>query len=120
MVSPYAYPGLVNQISLLKAVCDAFNVKEEDLLGECKWRDVAYARHVYFYVSTKSGMKTHEKAGRDLNRDYSTSIYGTRKIEGILPIYKDLRVKVDELMGLVSSVKIGQNNNKEKQVNSHA
>jgi len=99
-------PGV--KITLIGAICQAFGVTEKQLKGKAKGRYIASARHAYFYVAYDplNPKFSYKKIGSSLNRNDCTALYGVRKTADLLPIYKDLKHKVDLVKAMVNASRI--------------
>jgi len=74
-------PGEVSIKTIQRAVCKAYNVSLEALLGNCKTRLLVTARQTGMYLARKLLGATYASIGAAFgNRDHSTVIYACRKV----------------------------------------
>lgn len=84
----------------IKAVCHVYKVKEKELLGRERTKDVADARHMLIYVmSTYPGLRMcHREIAEFIQRDRSSVTTTIGKISNWTVLYRDVSDKRDEVI----------------------
>jgi chromosomal replication initiation ATPase DnaA len=65
---------------ILKAVCKAAGVTEEEMCGQSRKAMPAAARHVFCFHAAEKGF-TRTETGRIINRNYSTVIHSLKTFQ---------------------------------------
>jgi len=80
---------------IIRSVSNQFHIKEEQLLGRCRSRDIALARQVVMYLLRTETTASLPAIGEILGgRDHTTIMYGCEKIEDLLETDDNLRKQV--------------------------
>jgi len=83
---------------IVKAAASKFNVKITDLKSHKKNKDVALCRQVAMYLSRKLTDASFPDIGSKIgNRDHSTVIYATKKIQNLIERDGSLKRVVDDI-----------------------
>lgn len=70
---------------IIFAVGQHFNIPTRDLKGPYRTANIAYARHIAFYLARKLTSRSLPEIGRKFNgRDHTTVLHGIRKIERLV------------------------------------
>jgi len=89
--------------SILKAVCEVFEVSKEELLSKRRYKELIKPRHVFYYLAHSLTDKSLVGIGRYLDKDHTTIMYGADKIRNEKKTNKDLCVLLDEVEALALS-----------------
>ncbi len=80
---------------IIRSVANQFHIKEEQLLGRGRSRDIALARQVVMYLLRTETTASLPSIGEILGgRDHTTIMYGCEKIEDLLETDDSLRKQV--------------------------
>ncbi len=80
---------------IIRSVANQFHIKEEQLLGRGRSRDIALARQVVMYLLRTETTASFPTIGEILGgRDHTTVMYGCEKIEDLLETDDSLRKQV--------------------------
>ncbi len=69
-----------------KAVCAFYNVRLDDMLGQCRAREVAIPRQVAIFLCRKLTFSSTTEIGKAFNRNHTTVIYSCSTVQNL---YKD-------------------------------
>ena len=84
---------------ILDVVCDHFHISNNDIISTNRSNDVAYPRHIAFYLCKKFTNSTLKDIGGKIgNRDHSTVKHGVDKIEKEYDNNVDTRNLIDTLV----------------------
>jgi chromosomal replication initiator protein len=87
----------------MKAVEAHFNVRNHELIGSSRRREVARPRQIVMYLAKELTNSSYPNTGRCLgNRDHSTVIHGFRQIEHLVGVDPDLKAHVRHLVRLLA------------------
>jgi len=87
------------------AVCKAYNVSPEGLLGNCKTRLLVTARQAGMYLSRKLLGATYASIGATFgNRDHSTVIYACRKVDAEIKRNRDFAELIVQIERTLSAL----------------
>ena len=82
---------------LLEVVCDHYNVSKEDIFSVRRDQNIVLPRQVFMYLGQEVARFPGTSIGKFLDKDHSTIIYGSRKIEKALKTDAALRSSIDVL-----------------------
>ena len=91
---------------ILKAVSEATNISEEQIISKCRLKEVALARHLYFYTACKETSKSLNIIGKFVNRNHATVIYGNNKITYELEYYPEISKYVKSINCVLRNIDI--------------
>lgn len=72
---------LVNVSLIQDLVCEAFNVKKEDLISSSRKKEIMTARKVAFYICREYTKETLQSIARAFNRTHSTVLHALKEIQ---------------------------------------
>lgn len=78
--------------SITRAVANCFGLTVADLKGNVRTKQIAYARHIAFYICNTHPDIGLSTIGRHFGRDHTTVLYGSRRIATL--IKHDVRTAV--------------------------
>jgi len=64
---------------IIYSICRALRVSAKDLKSELRTTELAEARYILFFILVKQKKLTLAAAGRMVNRDHSSVLYGIKK-----------------------------------------
>jgi chromosomal replication initiator protein len=80
---------------VIKAVCNACDISEKDLLGQSRKREVVRPRHIAMYLLREETESSLMEIGRTLGgRDHTTVLNGVERIEKELEFNTQLRSRI--------------------------
>ena len=88
--------------SILRFICDEYNVTKEDLIKKDKKTPLPDARHLFFYEAHRQKLGTCENIGKFLDRDHTTVLHGVKKIRGYYEYDLRIKEKVDRMKYMFS------------------
>lgn len=84
--------------SITDAVCEVFNVSEQDINGKSRKKTVTTARQVLMFLAQQMTGMPASRIGRLIGgRDHSTVLHSIKKIETVLKKDKEIKSKIDEI-----------------------
>jgi chromosomal replication initiator protein len=88
-------------ISLIQdLVCEAFNIRKEDLLSASRKREIMMARKVALYLSREYTRETLQSIARAFNRTHSTVLHALKEVQKNINSQSDpLRKYIDYVAG---------------------
>ncbi|MDR1546760.1 MAG: chromosomal replication initiator protein DnaA [Deltaproteobacteria bacterium] len=87
---------------LVKVVCRAFNLDEEELRSKSRRRNLAEARSVGMCLARRLTDHTYEEIGQAFGRSHSTTLHAINKIEGLLPHDPKLKGRIEYITAQLS------------------
>ena len=92
----------VNPENILEKVCRYFNVKEEDLIGKSKKKEIVEPRQVAVYIITELLDLPLASIGKIFNgRDHTTIIHSRDKISERLKTDNRLKIAVEDIKNMI-------------------
>lgn len=89
-----------NQLSyLIQVIVSRFGVKEKQLLGNERHKEVAEARWILMFILRLFNY-SYPSIGRMVNKDHSSVMYGCKRVEQS----KELKEIAEEIKGLIGNV----------------
>lgn len=113
-MNPQVYIGLekdkqatfkeTSPVQMIKAVCTACNVTEEQLKGLSKKRDPLEARYIAINLIMESNpLLTLKKVGAMFNRHHSTIVHSREVFDNLFRFNSEFRLKVIAIKELLCS-----------------
>ena len=87
---------------LLEVVCDHYNVSRDDIFSDRRDQNIVLPRQVFMYLGQEVVHFPGTNIGKFLDKDHSTIIYGSRKIEKMLQTDAALRTSIEVLKKKIS------------------
>jgi chromosomal replication initiation ATPase DnaA len=100
-VSPYIYPGLGSTDRLehiLRMCCSAVGVKQEQVVGNSRLREVVLARQLYFWFARQLTAYRLKEIGARVNLTHPSVLHHLNVAKGYL------KIKDPEFMKLYSRI----------------
>jgi chromosomal replication initiation ATPase DnaA len=98
-------PKKVNEKTIRKACCEAFNVSWEDITGNSRKRPIPDARHTYYWLCATILGQTLDHIGLVANRDHTTVSHGRYKVNRVIgKTFNPLGVKVREIKNFLVGI----------------
>ncbi len=79
--------------SILKSVCHAFGVDEDDIKGRSRRQEISDARHCFIFLTRMHTGMTLMKLGEYLRRNHATILHSLKVFEQIESVDKTCRKK---------------------------
>ena len=73
----------VSMRSLMKAVCHELDTTLVEMRSKRRAHDIAYKRHIFYYLAQKHSLASLPKIGRFMNRDHTSVLHGIKKIRSL-------------------------------------
>ena len=83
--------------SLIKRVCESYEISEKELKSKRRFRELVEARQICQYVMHKVYGITCSKTGDEFGKAHDTVLYSCTTIAGIMEYDKDFRNKVNNI-----------------------
>lgn len=83
---------------IIKAVSDAYQVPEKDIISKRKTAPVVFARQVAMYIARETTELSYKAIGDSFGKDHTTVLYTVDKIEKHLKNQPFEREMVDEII----------------------
>jgi len=83
---------------ILDTVCSYFDIEEKLIKSSLRNKNIAKARHVYFYLCGEFTELTNEKISETVNREHSRYLHGRNKIKIEMTIYPILKKEIEEII----------------------
>lgn len=87
---------------IIEAVCEFYNVNENDLKSACRLARIVYPRQVAMYLCRELTPKSFPLIGRVFGRDHTTALHAWRKISAMV---EDDERMADEIAILIRMVR---------------
>lgn len=83
--------------SLIKRVCESYEISEKELKSKRRFRELVEARQICQYVMHKVYGIPSAKTGLEFGKDHATVLYSCQSIAGYMEYDKDFRNKVNNI-----------------------
>lgn len=84
--------------SLIKRVCESFEVSKKELLSKRRLRYIVLPRQVLMYILRKEYGLTFERIATMLNKNHATVLHSVNTIDNLMSYDNDLKNKVKYLV----------------------
>jgi chromosomal replication initiator protein len=82
---------------IMRLVCSAYDVREKDMLGASRQRQITLARQMAMYLARKHTQASLPEIGRSFARDHTTVLSSIRKIAGLVATDATTQVMIGRL-----------------------
>ena len=86
-----AAPKSINFDMIVEATADYYNINPDIIFSKSRLRDVADARQVIMYLSSKHTQLSSTSIGQKLNRSHTTVLHGITAVENRLSYAKEMK-----------------------------
>lgn len=82
--------------SVIAAVCELFDVRQEELLGKKRIAKISKARMVLYYLGYRNTSHSTTTLGNYLDRDHTTVVHGVKKCKDMMDTNNSFAYKVEQ------------------------
>jgi len=98
-------PIVITPKKIIQAVVDFYDLKEKDLLNDCRKKEVVKPRQVAMYLLREVLKESYPSIGRKLGgKDHTTAIYAYEKINEEIKINKNLTEEINLIKQKIESL----------------
>lgn len=83
--------------SVLRVVCDFYDVKSRDVLSKKRTNKVSNCRHIISYIARELTSLSSTEIGNFLGREHSTILHGIERIENLIVHDKNLQNDINNI-----------------------
>lgn len=87
----------VNFDMIVESTADYYNLNPDNIFSKCRQRDIAEARQVIMYLSSKLTKLSTPAIGFKLNRKHTTVLFGINAVKERIPFSKDLALAIETI-----------------------
>lgn len=91
--------------NIIEAVCRFFNVKQRDIFGQSRRKDIARARQTVAYIAREELNESFPNIGKKLGkRDHTTAIHSYKTIQRILDKDNNAKKEIGKILDLIQGL----------------
>jgi hypothetical protein len=97
----------VTMRSLLKATCHELDTDSVQMRSKRRTADIAYKRHIFYYLARKHSISSLTSIGKFMNRDHTSVMHGIKKVKSLYENddwFKSLSSKIVESAEMIDRV----------------